>query len=838
MNAPYTGVKLAIPAGTAVAQLSAAQIRLLLERGGAFDSSIVQTVTGMIDAVRTRGDAALREQVAAFDGVELERFEVSRALWADALEQLDRAVVNGLRDAASAIRAFHEAQRPRDLELEVQPGLVLGRRTEPLRRVGVYAPGGRAAYPSSVLMGVVPARVAGVAEVVVCSPAGPAGLPPASVLAACEIGGADRLFALGGAGAIAALALGTESVPRVDKIVGPGNAYVTEAKRQLTGAVGIDNPAGPSEILILADESADPHIIALELLAQAEHDPDAAVVLAATSTRLIEAVRVEIERLLPIQPRRTIIEAALAKNGALLLAADVDALFCFAERYAPEHLLLLLRDARALLPRVRAAGTVFVGAFSSVAFGDYLTGANHVLPTAGLARVYSGLSTQDFMRGFTWQAVDVTAAATLAATTAVLADAEGLPAHAAAARARAGTDAQAGGTAQDNSNLQNRIDAAADAATDSSARAHTTPLLRAAYAATDSGARAGTAPLLRAAYADIELYDPKRAPCEVDLSDNTNLFGVAPSVRAFLSAIPDARITRYPSVFATELKRGLADYFGVGPENIATGCGSDDVIDSALRAFCEPGDRIVYPEPTFGMVDGFARMNVLQRVPVALAPGLRLDAAALAAARPRVTYLCSPNNPTGTVFPREELLALDKQLPGIVLLDEAYADFADGGLAREVVNSRRMLSLRTLSKAFGVAGLRVGFAIGPAALIVELEKSRGPYKVNAVAEAAALEVLRNDRDWVRAGIEQVRRNRARLQEHLAHDGVHVLNSGGNFLLMQTPAPYTAETLAGTLRAKGVAVRAFPALPHLGDCIRVSIGPWELMERFLEELRAR
>jgi len=784
-------LSLALPVGTDIAQLTADQRRLLFERGGASLDNVVAAVEAIIDDVRTRGDAALREQVARFDGVQLEQFEVPRTAWRSALEQLDPAVVEGLRQAAASIRAFHDAQRPRDLEMEVRPGVKLGRRTEPLRRVGVYAPGGRAAYPSSVLMGVVPARVAGVEEVVVCSPAGPDGLPHPTVLAACEIGGADRLFALGGAGAIAALALGTGTVPRVDKVVGPGNAYVTEAKRQLTGTVGIDNPAGPSEILILADDSADPEIVAVELLAQAEHDPDAAVVLATTSPSLIDDVYRALERTLPRQPRATIISAALVNNGALLLAADDDALFEFAEQYAPEHLLLLMRNARDQLDRVRCAGTVFLGSGSSVAFGDYLTGANHVLPTAGLARVYSGLSTLDFMRSFTWQEVDAAAARALSQTTAVLATAEGLPAHAAAANARAGADASLPST-----------------------------------------------PLLRNAYADIELYDPKRVPCEVDLSDNTNLFGVAPSVRRFLSALPNARITRYPSVFAIELKQAIADWLGVEPENIATGCGSDDVIDSALRAFCEPGDRVVFPTPTFGMVENFARMNALQSVPVPFTSSLQLDVAGLAAARPCVTYVCNPNNPTGTVFPREQLLALDDHLPGILLLDEAYADFHDGGLAGEVVRSRRTLSLRTMSKAFGLAGLRIGFAIGPAELIREVEKSRGPYKVNAIAETAALEVLRNDLDWVRDNIVQVRQNRARLMNCLTTMDVRVYESGGNFLLMQSPAPFTAETLAGTLRTKGVAVRAFPALPQLGDCVRVSIGPWELMERFLAELRAR
>jgi histidinol dehydrogenase len=302
--------------------------------------------------------------------------------------------------------------------------------------VAVYAPGGRAAYPSSVLMGVIPALVAGVREVIVCSPAGPDGRPPDTLLAACALAKADRLFAIGGAGAIAAVAYGTATVPRVDKIVGPGNAYVTEAKRQVNGRVAIDCPAGPSEILILADDSADASLIVRELFAQAEHDPDAAAVLVSTSARLIDEVCLAIEAEIGAEPRADIIRASLDANGALLLADSDDEMIEFANRYAPEHLALYVREPRALLARVRNAGTVFLGSAASVAFGDYVTGANHVLPTAGLARAYSGLSTLDFIRWTTYQEIDVSAARMLAGVTATLADAEGLPAHARAARAR------------------------------------------------------------------------------------------------------------------------------------------------------------------------------------------------------------------------------------------------------------------------------------------------------------------------------------------------------------------------------------------------------------------
>jgi histidinol dehydrogenase len=434
-------MRYAIPAGAPLAALTADQQRRLFDRGRAQDPEVRRIVSELVEAVRTRGDAALRAQALRFDRVAALAIEVPRSNWDSALSSIDPAVRRGLEQAATNIADFHRAQMPTPLEIELRPGLILGRRADALERVGVYAPGGRAAYPSSVLMGVVPARVAGVREVMVCSPASSDGQPPASVLAAAAIGNADRVFAIGGAGAIAALAYGTETVPQVDKVVGPGNAYVTEAKSQLNGLIAIDCPAGPSEVLVLADDSADAELVAFELFAQAEHDPDAASVLVSTCPALIAAVAAIIEAELPAMPRAEIIEAALSARGALLLAESVDELLAFNARYAPEHLALYVREPRALLARVRNAGTVFLGSSASVAFGDYLTGANHVLPTAGLARAYSGLSTLDFMRWTTYQQLDNVTAVELASVTATLATAEGLPAHARAARLRAGVTA-------------------------------------------------------------------------------------------------------------------------------------------------------------------------------------------------------------------------------------------------------------------------------------------------------------------------------------------------------------------------------------------------------------
>jgi histidinol-phosphate aminotransferase len=292
----------------------------------------------------------------------------------------------------------------------------------------------------------------------------------------------------------------------------------------------------------------------------------------------------------------------------------------------------------------------------------------------------------------------------------------------------------------------------------------------------------------------------------------------------------DAAITRYPSVYAPELKRALARRLRVAPENIATGCGSDDIIDSAIRAFCAPLDRVAYPDPTFGMVPVFARMNATTPVPVALLPGFALDADALIAARTPLTYICRPNNPTGNAFDRAGTLRVCEQTDGIVLIDEAYADFAGDDLVLDAIASRGTVVLRTMSKAFGMAGLRVGYAVGPVALIAEIEKSRGPYKVNSIAEAAALAVLSEDVDWVRARAAEVRQNRERHERALRDRGVTTWPSAANFILARIDGAASAWNRA--LRARGVAVRPFEALPHAGDCLRISIGPWPMMEQFL------
>ncbi len=418
----------------ALGDLSAEERAFLCVRSTSRDAAVRERTAQIISRVRAEGDPALRALAAELDGAKLDSLEVPRDLWRRALEELQPPLRRALERAAGNIERAQRAFLPKAIEVETEPGIRVGRRPDPLRRVGIYAPGGRATYPSSLLMAAVPARVAGVAEVIVCSPPSKSGVPSGVVLAAAELSKVDRLFAVGGAGAVAAMAYGTASVPRVDRIVGPGNAYVAEAKMQLSGEVGIDLPAGPSELLTIADSTAEARVVAREMLAQAEHDPDASVVTLAIGSDSAKKIEAALFEALGNSSRPETAQA-LAAKGAVLSAASLEQALDFASDFAPEHLLLAIAQGESALAKVRNAGAVFVGQTSSVAFGDYMTGANHVLPTGGMSRVYSGLSVVDFMRFTSYQSVDRAAAGRLADEVGLLAESERLPAHAAAARA-------------------------------------------------------------------------------------------------------------------------------------------------------------------------------------------------------------------------------------------------------------------------------------------------------------------------------------------------------------------------------------------------------------------
>ncbi|HKK22518.1 MAG TPA: histidinol dehydrogenase [Pseudohaliea sp.] len=410
-----------------------------LAPAGDADAATVQGRVGeILAAVRDRGDAAVLEYTARFDGLQaasVDALAVPAERLQAALDGLPAAERDALAVAAQRIRDYHERQLGESWQYTDEYGNVLGQQVTPLGSVGVYVPGGKASYPSSVLMNALPAHVAGVAEITMVVPA-PGGRVNDLVLAAAALAGVSRVYTIGGAQAVAALAFGTETIAPVDKIVGPGNAYVAEAKRQVFGRVGIDMVAGPSEILIICDGGTDPAWIAMDLFSQAEHDENAQALLLSPDAGFLDAVAAAIEELLPQQERRGIIAASLDRRGALVQTADLEDAVCLSNRIAPEHLELSVAEPEALLPSIRAAGAIFLGRYSAEALGDYCAGPNHVLPTAGSARFFSPLGVYDFQKRSSIINVTAAGARVLGDVASTLARGESLTAHARSAEYR------------------------------------------------------------------------------------------------------------------------------------------------------------------------------------------------------------------------------------------------------------------------------------------------------------------------------------------------------------------------------------------------------------------
>jgi histidinol dehydrogenase len=404
----------------------------------ALDGDVERTVGLILEEVRRRGDAALLEYTERFDGVKAARvadLELTPAALQQALAGLDTGARAALEQAATRVRSYHERQRVASWDYAEADGTRLGQRITPIDRVGLYVPGGRAAYPSSVLMNALPAKVAGVPEIVMVVPT-PGGVHNPLVLAAAAIAGVDRVFTLGGAQAVAALAYGTATIPAVDKIVGPGNAYVAAAKRRVFGTVGIDMVAGPSEIVVICDGATDPDWIAMDMFSQAEHDEAAQAILLSPDAAFLERVAQSVRRQLGSLPRREVIQASLERRGALIATRDLAEACDIANRIAPEHLELSVAEPRKWLERIRHAGAIFLGRYSSEALGDYCAGPNHVLPTSRTARFSSPLGVYDFQKRSSVIEISRQGAQTLGRLAAALADGEGLGAHAASARMR------------------------------------------------------------------------------------------------------------------------------------------------------------------------------------------------------------------------------------------------------------------------------------------------------------------------------------------------------------------------------------------------------------------
>jgi histidinol dehydrogenase len=435
-----------LPAAVSLTRLDAsspdfrARLSELLAFNDATDSAVQNAVSEILAGVRARGDAAVLEYTARFDRLEapdMAALELSQADLQAALGKLPLRLEQALRAAAERVRVYHEKQRQESWTYTEPDGTVLGQQVTALDRVGLYVPGGKAAYPSSVLMNAIPAKVAGVKELIMVVPT-PDGVRNDLVLAAAAVAGVDRVFCIGGAQAVAALAYGTQTIPQVDKIVGPGNAYVAEAKRRVFGIVGIDMIAGPSEILVICDGKTDPDWIAMDLFSQAEHDELAQSILICPDAAYLDAVQASINKLLPTMPRQDVIAASIGNRAGLILCRDLDEAAEIANFIAPEHLELSIEDPDAMLPKIRHAGAIFMGRNTCEALGDYCAGPNHVLPTSRTARFSSPLGVYDFQKRSSLINVSAAGARTLGEIASALAYGEGLQAHGRSAEYRMG----------------------------------------------------------------------------------------------------------------------------------------------------------------------------------------------------------------------------------------------------------------------------------------------------------------------------------------------------------------------------------------------------------------
>ena len=408
----------------------------LLKRSQIGAEVVLDTVSNIIGDVRHNQDQALRDLSEKFDDVKLENLQVPEQVMKRSIPQVDETLLSALKKAAENIRKFHQAQIPPEWICNVDDGINAGQIIRPIETVGCYIPGGRAVYLSTILMTIIPAKIAGVSRIVCCTPPDKNGQVKKEILAAASLAGADEIYISGGAQAIAAMAYGTETIPQVDKIVGPGNIFVTTAKKMVYGDVDIDFPAGPSEVLIIADETANAEYVAIDMIAQAEHDPNAASVLVTTSKTLADDVNQMIEEEIKRAPRKEIITESLNQYGQIILTDNLKEAVEFSNDYAPEHLIIMTKDPEEVLENIKNAGSIFLGELTPVAAGDYGSGTNHVLPTSGCARFCAGLSTESFLKKPTVQRLTEEGLKNLESMVITLAEYEGLYSHAESFRKR------------------------------------------------------------------------------------------------------------------------------------------------------------------------------------------------------------------------------------------------------------------------------------------------------------------------------------------------------------------------------------------------------------------
>jgi histidinol-phosphate aminotransferase len=849
--------------GRTAATLNREKLAGVLPRAELDAAAVMPQVEPICEDVRRRGAAAIREYTARFDGVDLVTTRVAHEAIAHALAALDPRVRAALEEAARRVRAVHEAQHPADHVTTLSAGARVTERYVPVGRVGVYVPAGLVPLPSSVIMNVIPAQVAGVDRIAVASPPHPehGGMPAPAILAACALLGVAEVHAVGGAQAIAMFAYGTPDCPAADVVTGPGNVYVTAAKRLLLGVIGTDGEAGPTEVAIIADHTANPNYVAADLIAQAEHDPLAACLLITSDAALASRTEAALAVQVPAARHADRIRAALEGQSACVLVDDTSAALAVSDAWAPEHLEIQAENAAGLAARVRNAGAVFVGPYAPVSLGDYLAGSNHVLPTGGTARHTGGLSVFSFLRGIHVVDYSAPALAEVAPHIDALGGAEDLAAHVAAVRARvprgtgvptvmgaaeprpaAAQAARAAPAAPEPAEPESAAPepAAPGGAGPASATADDHGPVAAASAA--DGTPVPDPPPIRPDLSGGTPYGAPQLDVPVRLNTNENPY---PLSRWLASKISDAvaakigSLNRYPDRDARALRDDLAAYLGHGltGRQVWAANGSNEIIQQMLQTFGGPGRTALGFEPSYAMHPLIARATATTWIRGHRNPSFSLDADRAAAAvrehQPDLVFLTSPNNPTGAALPLAVVEAVCETAPGMVVVDEAYAEFArnTAGTALTLLpRYPRLVVTRTMSKAFALAGARVGYLAGRQEVIEALLLVRLPYHLSTLTQAVARAALEYRRDLL-STVDTLRAQRDKLVEWLREQGLVAADSDANFVLFGEFGD--SHAIWQGLLEHGVLVRETgPA-----GWLRVSVGLPGEMKAFREALGA-
>lgn len=757
------------------------------------------TIATVFEAIKQNGDEALKAFTQRFDGVELTELEVSSAEWETYNDQVDEELKRAIRTAATNIELFHRSQQISESPVETTQGVQCWRKSVPIQRVGMYIPGGTAPLFSTVLMLGIPATIAACSERILCTPPDSTGKINPAIAYAAKVAGVQRIFKAGGAQAIAAMAQGTETIPTVDKLFGPGNQYVTAAKifAQRLG-IAIDMPAGPSEVLVAADNSIPSAFVAADLLAQAEHGTDSQVVFVTDCESYIDQVVQEVECQLSELPRAEIAIEAL--NNSLMVVLDSMAWSGFINTYAPEHLIVMGKYEDQVVKEVVNAGSVFIGPYSAESFGDYASGTNHTLPTTGFARAYSGVSLDSFIKKITYQKVTAQGLQNLGKTVTTMAETEGLQGHANAVNVR----------------LKNV------GMNDVGSRCLATP--QDIISQKDS---TNVSNFIRPEFQNITPYSSARNEFEGEAA-------------VFLDANENGLVTnynRYPDPLQRKLKQVIANLKGINAENLFLGNGSDEVLDLIMRLIGRPElDQVAYLNPSYGMYSVLANLNRLPQVAINLDQNFTIQPIEVLqqAKGCKLLILCNPNNPTGKIISRNDLIEIVLKFQGVVVVDEAYIDFCSDESLQDLVNTySNLIVVQTLSKSYGMAGLRIGMAIANDEWINALNSIKPPYNLSSIVQEKAIELLQKN-DWDQV-IGKIQREKERVKRNLeiCEKVLQVIESEANFILFQVEnATKTYEVFA----KNGLIVRNRSVQYGCDNMLRVSIGSPEENDQFIQILK--